>query len=89
MTYLVDEDLVRALKTRAVREGKPDYKVLDEALRAHLDEFSVLDRIWDRAAETPLTEDEAMAIALETQREVRAELRREREGHEPPAASAR
>lgn len=76
VTYQLDEDLVRAVKIKAAREDKPDYLVVEEALRSHLDDWTaVFERIWARTAPLALSEEEAMAIALEEQRAYRSERR--------------
>jgi hypothetical protein len=74
VTYLVDEELATALKARAVREGKPDYRVLDDALRAHLG-YGVWEQLWAKAT---LSEEDADALVREAVEEVRAELHEER-----------
>ena len=66
-TLTVDEDVLRAVKVRAARSGKGDSEVIEEALRRELG-FDLLERLWQRA---DLSEDEAMALALEAQHETR------------------
>ncbi len=75
-TLTIDEDVLRAVKVRAARAGKGDSEMIEEALRRDLG-FALLDRIWAHA-DPDLTEDEAMELALEAQREVRAERRKQR-----------
>ena len=64
-TIYLDPELLRATKVAAAREDKPEYAVVEEALRKHLG-FEVIERIQQRAN---LSEDEAMKLAYE---EVRA-----------------
>jgi hypothetical protein len=71
VTLYVDADVMRAARVRAARTDRRDSEVVEEALRAHLG-FDVLASVW---AGSDLTEDEAMAIAVEATHEVRAERR--------------
>lgn len=70
VTYEIDEELVRDLKIRAAREAKPEYVVIEEALRAHLP-GNVFRQLAARVR-NPLDEDEAMRIAVRETRAVRA-----------------
>lgn len=66
-TFTVDEALLRSLKIAAAREDKPEYVVLEDALRRHLGS-DLLERIRQRA---DWPEDEAMDIAVAETRAVR------------------
>jgi hypothetical protein len=67
-TLTIDEDVLRAVKVRGARTGKGDSEVIEEALRGALG-FDLLERIWARNDD--LSEDDAMALALEAQEHVR------------------
>ena len=69
-TVYMEEDVLRAAKVRAAREGLHDYEVMEAALRQYLG-FDVLDRIRERNAGTD--EDTVMAAAVAAVHEVRAE----------------
>ena len=60
--------MLRAVKVRGARTGKGDSEVIEEALRGALG-FDLLERIWARNDD--LTEDDAMALALEAQEHAR------------------
>jgi hypothetical protein len=60
-TIYVDEELLRGAKILAVRSGKKDYEVLEDALRSHLG-VEVLDAVRSRSK---LTEDQALELAYE------------------------
>lgn len=62
-TLTIEEDVLRAVKVRAARTGQGDSEVIEEALRRLLG-FDLLERLW---AKNDLSEDEAMALALEAQ----------------------
>jgi hypothetical protein len=70
-TLTVDSEVLRAVKVRAARTGKGDSEVIEEALRRDLG-LDLLERLWARNL---LSEDEAMALALEAQRAVRRRRR--------------
>jgi hypothetical protein len=70
-TLTIDDDVLKAVKVRAARTGKGDSEVIEEALRRDLG-FDLLDRIWAR---NDLPEDEAMALAVEAQHEMRKAAR--------------
>jgi len=67
-TLTIDEEVLRAVKVRGARTGKGDSEVIEEALRGALG-FDLLERIWARNDD--LTEDDAMALALEAQEHAR------------------
>ncbi len=66
-TVYIEEDLLRAAKVLAARQGKKDYQILEEALRAHLG-LELLQRIWAR---NDMGEAEATELAYDELREVR------------------
>ena len=70
-TLTVDERVLRAVKVRAARTGKGDSEVIEEALRRDLG-FDLLEKIWAR---NDVPEDEAMALAVEAQHEMRKAAR--------------
>jgi hypothetical protein len=67
-TLTINEDVLRAVKLRAASTGRGDSEVIEEALRAQLG-LDFLDSMWAKAA--PLTEDEALAVAVEAQHHTR------------------
>jgi hypothetical protein len=67
-TLTINEDVLRAVKLRAASTGRGDSEVIEEALRAQLG-LDFLDAMWAKAA--PLTEDEALAVAVEAQHHTR------------------
>ena len=71
-TLPLDEETLRAVKIRAARTGKGESEVMEEAIRQSLG-IGFLERQW--AITGNLTEEQAMSIALEAQREVRAQKR--------------
>jgi plasmid stability protein len=66
-TLTIDERIWRAVRVRAARPGRGISDVVEAALRKDLG-VDLVDRLWDR---NDLTEDEAMALALEAQAAVR------------------
>lgn len=58
-TVYIDDSVLRAAKIAAAREGKPDYQILEEALRRHLG-LDVVQRVGRRAG---LGEREALRLA--------------------------
>jgi hypothetical protein len=70
-TLTIDEDVLRWVKIRAARAGKPDSAVIEEAVRRDLG-LDVLDRLWER---NDLHEEEATALALEAQHKTRRRRR--------------
>jgi hypothetical protein len=63
----VDADVLKAVKIRAVREGKGDSAVVEEALRRDLG-MELLERIW---ATGDLDEAAALSLAVEAQHRTR------------------
>jgi Ribbon-helix-helix protein, copG family len=70
-TLTIDPQILRAVKVRAARTGKGDSEVIEEALRRDLG-FALLDEIW---AKNDMPEDEAIALAVEAQHEMRKTAR--------------
>jgi Ribbon-helix-helix protein, copG family len=71
-TLTIDEDVLRAVKLRAAVTGMGDSQVIEDALRRDLG-LDALDELW--ANVEPLSEDEAMTLALESQRYARRKQR--------------
>ncbi len=70
-TLTVDADVLQAVKVRAARMGKGDSEVIEEAVRRELG-FDLLERLWQR---NDMSEEEAMALAVEAQHETRRSRR--------------
>ena len=70
-TVTIDEDVLRAVKVRGARTGKGDSEVIEDALRRQLG-LDLLDRLWER---TDLSEDDALALAVESQHKTRPRRR--------------
>jgi hypothetical protein len=70
-TLTIDEDVLRAVRVRAARSGKRDSEVIEDAVRRQLG-LDLLRRIW---ATADLTEDDAMALAVEAQHASRPQTR--------------
>ena len=62
---------MRLVKVRAARQGKGDSEVIEESLRRDLG-LDLLSRLWSK---DPLSEDQAMKLALEAQKATRARRR--------------
>ncbi len=71
-TLTIDDDVLRAVKVKAARMRKGDSEVIEEALRRDLG-LDLLERLWAR---NRLSEQQAMALALEAQHETRRNRRR-------------
>jgi len=71
VTLYVDEGVLRAARVRAARTDRRDSEVVEAALRAYLG-FEVVAGVWARSE---LGEDEAMRLAVEETRAVRAQQR--------------
>jgi predicted transcriptional regulator len=63
MTLTIDEDVLRAVRVRAARTGQGPSEVIERAVRETLG-LDLLRRMWEKAE---LSEDEAMALAVEAQ----------------------
>jgi len=70
-TLTVDEDVLRAVRIRAARTGKRDSEVIEESLRRDLG-MDTMERIWANV-KNPLSEEEAMKLAIEEVKAVRRE----------------
>ena len=70
-TLTIDDAVLRAVKVRAARSGKGDSEVIEEALRRDLG-LDLLERLWQK---NELSEDEAMALAVEAQHKTRRRRR--------------
>ena len=66
-TLTIDDEVLRAIKIRAAQQGKGDSEMIEDALRRELG-FDLLDRLWERA---DLTDEEAVALAVEAQHATR------------------
>ena len=66
-TLTIDEDILRAVRVKAARAGKGDSQIIEEALRRDLG-LDLLDRLWSR---NQMSEDEAVALAVEAQHRTR------------------
>ena len=77
LTVYLSADIARSMRVSAARRGIKDSDLVEEALRDKL-LSGVLERSWARNDD--LSEDEAMDLALQAQREVRAERRRKQQG---------
>ena len=76
-TVYIDEDLLRAAKMAAAREGLKEYEVFEAALREHLSLSGAVERIWAgiEPGDAP-DDDEAARIASEEIAAVRSAPRR-------------
>lgn len=70
-TLTVDEEVLRAVKVRGARTGKGDSEVIEAALRRELG-FDLLERLW---SSNDLSEDDALALAVEAQHKTRPRRR--------------
>ena len=71
-TLTIDEEVLRAVKIRAARTGKGESEVIEAAVRSDLG-LDLIERLWSR---NDMSEDDAMTLALEAQREARREAQR-------------
>lgn len=84
-TVTLDEDVLKAVKLRAARSGMRESAVIERALRDSL-LVSPLEAIWTAADKhDTLSNDEAMALALEAQTWVRDQ--HAQADHEAPDAA--
>jgi Ribbon-helix-helix protein, copG family len=74
-TVTLDEEVLKAVKLRAARQGRRESEVIESALRDSL-LMSPLEKMWAKV--DPMPEDEAMELALQEQKAARAQLKRER-----------
>ena len=66
---VLPEEVADVVRREATRTGRTDAEVVELAVR-RLVAPSVLDRLWERST---LNEDEAMTLAVEEQRALRAQ----------------
>lgn len=78
-TVSIDEDLLRAAKVAAAREGKPDYVIFEEALRERLG-FGAIERLQRLLVPytREMSEDEVMDLAVRATKNARAKIAAER-----------
>lgn len=74
-TVTLDEDVLKAVKIRAARQGLRESEVIERALRDSM-LMSPIERMWSKVEQ--LDEDEAMELALEAQAWARAERAKEK-----------
>lgn len=70
-TLTIEQEVLRAVKVRAARTGKGDSEVIEEAIRRDLG-LELLERLW---ASNQMAEDEATALAVESQHATRPRRR--------------
>jgi hypothetical protein len=66
-TLTIDEEVLRAVKVRAARTGKGESEVIEEAVRRDLG-LDLMERLWSR---NDMSEEKAMELALEAQKDAR------------------
>jgi hypothetical protein len=71
-TVTLDDEVLRWVKVRAARQGKPDGQVIEESLRRDLG-LDLLEKLWQK---NDLDDAEAMELALEAQHSTRSKRRR-------------
>lgn len=71
ISVVLHDDLADIVRREAARTGRTEAEVVELAVQ-RLASPPILDRLWERAT---LTEDEAMAIALEDTRSARVQRR--------------
>ena len=71
ISVVLHDDLADVVRREAARTGMTEAEIVERAVQ-RLALPPILDRLWDRAT---LGEDEAMALALEETRSVRAHRR--------------
>jgi hypothetical protein len=70
-TVTLDEEVLRWVKVRAARQGKPDGQVIEESLRRDLG-LELLEKLWQK---NDVNEAEAVQLALEAQHSTRPKRR--------------
>lgn len=70
-TVYIEDELLKAAKVMAARNGKHEYEVFEDALKKHMG-LELLDRIWQQ---NDMDEDEAMKLAYDELHAMRAERR--------------
>lgn len=78
MTVDVDDQLLDALRRAAAEDGVAEEKVVEDALRRYFGfrGLAVLDEIAESQGDARLSDDEAMAVAVDELRAFRNERRR-------------
>lgn len=71
-TVTLDQEVLRWVKVRAARLGKPDGEVIEQALRRDLG-LDLLDNLWQQDG---LSEAAAMRLAVEGQHSTRRKPKR-------------
>lgn len=66
-TLTIDDEVLRWVKIRAARTGRGDSEIIEDALRRDLG-LDLLDRLW---SDSSLSEDDAMALAVQAQHATR------------------
>lgn len=74
-TLYLDDEVLQATKVLAAHTGRPEYEIVDEALRSYLG-LEAVASVWKRST---LSEDEAMALAYEELHAMREERDRDQE----------
>lgn len=78
MAVDLDDQLLDALRRAAAEDGTTEEQVIEDALRRYfgLRGLAVLDEIAERQADRSLSDDEAMALAVDELRAFRTERQR-------------
>jgi hypothetical protein len=71
-TVTLDEEVMRLVKIRAVRQRKGDSEVIEESLRRDLG-LDTLEKLWSK---NQLNEDQALRLGVEAQHSTRKRRRR-------------
>ncbi len=75
-TVYIQAELLRAAKIAAAQAGRPEYEILENALKRYLGR-AVLDSMWSR---NDMSEQEASSLAREALRNIRRAKERVRAG---------
>jgi len=70
-TVYIEDELLKAAKVMAARNGKHEYEIFEDALKKHMG-LELLDKIWQQ---NDMDEDEAMKLAYDELHAMRAERR--------------
>jgi metal-responsive CopG/Arc/MetJ family transcriptional regulator len=73
-TLTIEEEVLRAVKTRAARMGRSESEIIEDALRREFG-FGLVERMWQKG---DLGEEDALALAVEAQHKTRRRRRRVR-----------
>jgi predicted transcriptional regulator len=66
VTVYLDPDVLRSMRVVAARRGIKDSDLVEQAVREYIG-IAAWERMWAETAKLGLTDDEAMALALEAQ----------------------